>query len=149
MMIFKYPIIDRTQTDVEFAKLLKSKGWQNLTDEEKEQWRNGLKGALNLKDVQRVLNNLEYINTDKNYQLIIPTQDDYIVYDNLFESIYWLLFFIYNDAPILPYTTYERWNEIESLLQTTLNEIKTKGTKEVESYRLGFRVGSEKGVVKV
>lgn len=150
MMIFKYPVVDRSREDVEYAKGLKAKGWKNFTEEEKEKWKNGLKGALNLDDVKRVLNNLEYVNQYKRYQLIVPSQDDYIVNDNIFEDLYWLLFFVYNDAPLLPYNDHEKWNEIEQLLQSTMEEIKKNSIETNETaYRLAFRVGSDKGVIKI
>ena len=47
-------ITDRTQTDVDRAKQLAAKGWNNLTDDEKHEWSSGLKGAYNYTDLNRV-----------------------------------------------------------------------------------------------
>jgi len=47
-------ITNRTQADVDRAKELWSKGWQNLTLEEKNEWLAGMKGAYNYTDWNRV-----------------------------------------------------------------------------------------------
>ena len=47
-------ITDRTERDVERWRLLHSKGWTHLTQEEKAEWQAGLKGAYNYEDMNRV-----------------------------------------------------------------------------------------------
>lgn len=47
-------ITDRTEQDVERWRLLHSKGYKNLTEEEKAEWEAGLKGAYNYVDMNRV-----------------------------------------------------------------------------------------------
>ena len=47
-------ITDRTQADVAYWRSLKRKGYVAMTDEEKAAWNNGLKGAYNAVDLNRV-----------------------------------------------------------------------------------------------
>ena len=47
-------ITDRTERDVERWRQLHSKGWVNMTDEEKAEWQTSLKGAYNYVDMNRV-----------------------------------------------------------------------------------------------
>ena len=47
-------ITNRTQADVDRVKELTAKGWNNLTDEERDEWRTGMKGAYNYTDLTRV-----------------------------------------------------------------------------------------------
>lgn len=47
-------ITDRTQSDVNRWALLHKKGWKSMTDEEKEEWLSGMKGAYNALDLNRV-----------------------------------------------------------------------------------------------
>ena len=54
-------ITDRTERDVERWRLLHSKGFQNLTEEERAEWRTALKGAYNYVDMNRVEAAVEFI----------------------------------------------------------------------------------------
>ena len=47
-------VTDRTARDVERWRLLHSKGWDALTEEEKTEWQAGMKGAYNFEDLNRV-----------------------------------------------------------------------------------------------
>ena len=47
-------VTDRTARDVERWRLLHSKGWDALTEEEKAEWQAGMKGAYNFEDLNRV-----------------------------------------------------------------------------------------------
>lgn len=47
-------ITDRTQADVERVRQLAQKGFGNMTADEKTEWLNGLKGAYNASDLNRV-----------------------------------------------------------------------------------------------
>ena len=122
-MKFIESVVDRSEADLLEYKALYDKGWENMTPEEQETWLHGMKGALNLSDMRRVLNNIEFVNRLKKYQLIVPEQDDYILYESRMTDISMLLMFIYNDAPLLPYNTIDKWNEIEALLKTTYDDV--------------------------
>ena len=54
-------ITDRTQRDVERWRLLHSKGFDALTEEEKAEWQTALKGAYNYEDMNRVENAVRFI----------------------------------------------------------------------------------------
>lgn len=54
-------ITDRTENDVGRWKTLHNKGWQNLTEEEKEEWSTSLKGSYNYTDMNRVESAVVYV----------------------------------------------------------------------------------------
>ena len=54
-------ITDRTQGDVQQAASMYARGWDNLTDAEKSEWLQGLRGAYNAVDLNRVGNAITYI----------------------------------------------------------------------------------------
>lgn len=56
-------VTDRTLSDVEIAKSLIRRGFQNLTNSEKEAFLLGLKGAYNYTDVNRVEGVIECLST--------------------------------------------------------------------------------------
>lgn len=53
-------ITDRSESDVLLAKNLIKKGFQNMTDDEKNSFLSGLKGAYNYSDVNRVETAIKY-----------------------------------------------------------------------------------------
>lgn len=54
-------ITDRTQLDVDRVNMLAQKGWENMTPEEQSEWSNGLKGAYNCTDLNRVQTAVRYL----------------------------------------------------------------------------------------
>lgn len=54
-------ITDRTEQDVERWRLLHSKGWSAMTEDEKAEWQTALKGAYNYVDMNRVESAVEFI----------------------------------------------------------------------------------------
>lgn len=54
-------ITDRTQFDVDRVNALQKRGWANLTSEERSEWENGLKGAYNSSDLNRVQSAVRYL----------------------------------------------------------------------------------------
>ena len=54
-------VTDRTKSDIDLIKRLHATGYSNMTSEEKTLWREGLKGAYNATDLNRVGNALNYI----------------------------------------------------------------------------------------
>ena len=54
-------ITDRTERDVERWRLLHSKGFDALTEEEKAEWKTALKGAYNHVDMNRVEGAVEFL----------------------------------------------------------------------------------------
>ena len=55
------PIFDRTSDDVLKVQTYDTIGFQYLSNEQKSEWMNGLKGALNFKDLNRIENNMEFL----------------------------------------------------------------------------------------
>ena len=54
-------ITDRTEQDVERWRLLHSKGYQAMTEEETAEWRTALKGAYNYVDMNRVETAVDFL----------------------------------------------------------------------------------------
>jgi hypothetical protein len=54
-------VTDRTQEDVNRVNVLAKKGWENMTQEERSAWSNGLKGAYNYTDLNRVQSAVRYL----------------------------------------------------------------------------------------
>lgn len=60
-MIWINSITDRTDEDVELVKEYDLIGFTNLTEQQKSQWINGMIGALNTSDLNRIENNIAYL----------------------------------------------------------------------------------------
>ena len=54
-------ITDRTAQDVARLQTLNAKGWDNMSDAEKAEWRTASKGAYNYSDLNRVENAVKYL----------------------------------------------------------------------------------------
>ena len=54
-------IIDRSQSDIDIAKSLIKKGFQNMTSDEKQSFLSGLKGAYNYSDFNRIEATVYYL----------------------------------------------------------------------------------------
>lgn len=123
---FIEPIFDRTQEDVDTLKVLLNKGYKNFTDEEKELWKQSLKGAFNVSDINRIENNIyvlsSYLNIEIDKKIYaetdIPTWSDFLrIRNNLIDIVeYSNLGISPGDVPELPYNTYEKINIIERLM---------------------------------
>ena len=59
MLIWMQPVTDRSQNDANRVLELLKKGWDNFNMDEKTEWLSGMKGALNLSDMQRIQNNTQ------------------------------------------------------------------------------------------
>lgn len=121
-------ITDRTQNDVDYAKTLSEKGWSRMTDEEREEWLNGLKGAYNHTDLNRVERAVEELSAL--FELNLTTKTDWTAWDipkqsdmdrflgNIRKII--SISAAYTDTPTLPQSmsrlTYGGANDIEKIL---------------------------------
>lgn len=123
-------VFDRTQADVDRVKELNKKYLSGtITDEEKEEWFEDSKGALNLSDFNRIENNVE---TLANYLVVtvstktwnrgdIPRVSDHKrIRDNV-EKIRnaWFALSEAPNTPDQPLNTYQKWNDIERILYET------------------------------
>lgn len=61
MILWKDSVTDRTISDVKKLRDLLTKGYEAFTDEEKMEWQQSLKGALNISDLYRIKNNIEVL----------------------------------------------------------------------------------------
>ena len=76
-------ITDRTEADFDRAQALAAKGWDDMTDDEKAEWRANPKGAYNVSDLNRVTAAMEYLTDllrgygyNVDYQPVSITHDD-------------------------------------------------------------------------
>jgi hypothetical protein len=81
-------IFDRNYNDLEYAinlrNRIKSVGFDNLTDKEKQEWLNGLKGAYNYTDLNRVETASQEISdllNDNGFSMEISTKTDWKIND--------------------------------------------------------------------
>jgi hypothetical protein len=123
MLLWETPITDRTQTDADRVKELYLKGWQGMSDDEKEEWLGNLKGALNKSDLERINNNIELCNEVLELDLKIeepPVMTESYL-KNLLDNVtaIWSASAKHSDTPTPPkepLTTYQKWNDIEKIL---------------------------------
>lgn len=90
--ILPWFIYDRTQEDVDRVQELRNIGWENMTDSEKTEWQQGMKGAFNLSDVRRNENNCYVIAQLLNISLVtckdnLPTYPDKTYFDSLLKNV--------------------------------------------------------------
>lgn len=77
-------ITDRTQADVDRVRHLAQKGFGNMTADEKTEWLNGLKGAYNASDLNRVGAAVAYVAgrlTGYGYVVSVSPRQDWQVAD--------------------------------------------------------------------
>lgn len=77
-------ITDRTQADVDRVRQLAQKGFGNMTADEKTEWLNGLKGAYNASDLNRVGAAVAYVAgrlTGYGYAVSVDPRQDWQVSD--------------------------------------------------------------------
>ena len=131
-----YAIFDRTILDVQRVKDLRDKiisaGYENITESEKTEWLNGLKGSLNASDLNRIESNLQTISdkcgfgfTQKKDWLVgdFPTISDFqriqtntkTVKDSPFA---WKTT---SNAPSMPLNNYGKINDVEKILFDSYN----------------------------
>lgn len=119
-------VIDRSQDDVEYVKLLAEKGWKNLTVEERSDWLAGLKGTLNRSDLLRIENNLQLLADVlelplQTYADAVPDVPNEEYFKNLSQNVKTIreAYCIHSDTPplpSLPFRTYDKINDIEKIL---------------------------------
>jgi hypothetical protein len=121
-------ITNRTQSDVDYAENLSKKGWLQMTAEEQAEWLNGLKGAYNHTDLNRVERAVAEISVL--FGLNLTTKTDWTAWDipkqsdldRFLENIRKIVAksTTYTDTPTLPQSmsklTYTSANDIEKIL---------------------------------
>lgn len=66
-------ITDRTIDDVDRVRHLRGIAWQNMTDEEREEWYSPMKGAYNHTDLNRVELAVSRISTELKMSVVVKT----------------------------------------------------------------------------
>lgn len=120
-------VFDRTQADVDRAKELNNKYIAGvITEEEKSEWDSGVKGALNVSDLNRIEANIHTLSGHFACPVItrqwnsaeIPRSSDYLrIRDNI-QSIKsaWFGLSQTPEVPEQPLNSFEKWNDIERIL---------------------------------
>ena len=124
MLLWMTPTIDRTQSDVEYAKQLQNKAWVDFTEEEKQAYLQGLKGSLNVSDLQRIRNNILLLDDVLELGLIVsavpelPTKEyfsELITNVGLIRNAYMVHSYT-PPTPESPMNHYQKWNDLEQIL---------------------------------
>lgn len=124
MLLWQQAVTDRAQSDVDRVLELLEKGWQNFTDDEKTEWSDGMKGAINTSDLERVQNNIQLLSDVLELDLIVPAVPElpnctfYSSVVNNTESIRnaYCIHAMTPETPEVPLNTYSKWNDIERIL---------------------------------
>lgn len=124
MILWQNPVTDRTQSDVERVLELLEKGWQDFSDKEKTEWSAGMKGALNVTDLERIQNNIQLLSDVLELDLSvsavpeIPDETFYELVRNNTECIRgaYCIHATTPETPEAPLNTFSKWNEIEQIL---------------------------------
>lgn len=77
-------ITDRTESDVAHWRTLHSKGWAGLTEAERSEWSNSLKGSYNYTDMNRVESAVLYVASrlsEVGYPVTVNTKSTWTVTD--------------------------------------------------------------------
>lgn len=118
-------ITDRTEEDVKRVLEMLKKGWNNFDTKEKEEWMSGCKGAVNDTDLERIRNNIQLMSDVLGLDLE-TVQTPAIVTDKYFllliENVKSIrsAYSIHSTTPEVPkepLNTFEKWNDIEKILQ--------------------------------
>ena len=120
-------IYDRTQSDVDRVRELNAKYIAGtISDDEKAEWAAGLKGALNVSDLNRIEGNMATvagkvaasIKTKSWSYGDIPRVSDYLRIRGNLQVIKdaWMALSDSPAVPDQPLNTFQKWNDIEKLL---------------------------------
>ena len=117
-MSLEHLITDRTSDDVDRVKNLAKKAWQDMTVEERAEWKSSMKGAYNYTDMNRVEDAVAYVaDMLRQYSYLsitlevrswsendIPTADDFARYFNNI-AILRRAIPVWEDTPTAPSST--------------------------------------------
>ena len=125
MLLWQQAVTDRTQSDVKRVVELMEKQWQDFSDDEKAEWNSGMKGALNTSDLERIRSNTQLISDVLDIGLDVPDvpelrNESYFakVLENI--EIIRSTYMVHSTTPATPeapLNTYEKWNDIEKILE--------------------------------
>lgn len=125
MNLWMEPVTDRTQSDIDKAISLHKKSWNDMSEAEKEEYLQGLKGCLNTSDLQRIKNNIALLNEvlELNLQIsdvpTIPTAEYFSEILANVEAIR-VAYMIHANTPMTPtapLNNFKKWNAVEKILE--------------------------------
>ena len=124
MLIWMQPVTDRSQNDANRVLELLKKGWDNFNTDEKTEWLSGMKGALNLSDMQRIQNNTKLLSDVLELNLAVsavPEAPNETFLKSVLNNteIIRNAYMIHSDTPQtpdMPVNTYQKLNDIEKIL---------------------------------
>jgi hypothetical protein len=147
-------ITDRTQSDVDRWRELRDKGWNSMTESERNEWSESMKGAYNDSDMLRVDEAIKYITNRLNesgYNISIdpysqwsedeiPSSNQLSYYLSCIKSLRNILT-VYQETPQVPSSmsiiNYQDANDIEKIL-FDIDELITNMLK---SFNFGWAIG--------
>lgn len=120
-------VFDRTQEDVDRVLELQKKYIDGtITDDEKKEWNDGIKGAINISDINRIEENIDAISSVISVKTVvkswemgnIPNASDYRRILSNVQKICegWAVLPDTPEIPKQPLNTYQKWNDIEHIL---------------------------------
>lgn len=124
MLLWQETVTDRSQSDVNRVLELLEKGWQNFSDNEKTEWSNGLKGAMNTADYERIQNNIQLLSDVLEIGLTVsavPEPPTASFFDEILQNVTAIreahpAYTTTPENPTHPLNTYSKWNDIEKIL---------------------------------
>lgn len=124
--ILPWFIYDRTQDDVNRVKKLAAVGWEHMTDSEKSEWMDGMKGAMNKSDLRRIENDCSIIAqllglSILTYKDSIPEFPTIDYFDNMIRNVTSIreagtVSIDTPSVPDLPINTWKKLNAVEKIL---------------------------------
>ena len=106
-------IFDRTIADVNYVKALIEKGYEKMSEEERQQWRGDLKGCLNASDLNRVGIVCEWLNDrlrELGYEVSLNVKKDWN--EQSFCEKKWMTDYCLNVKKVIEAVKNERMYEI-------------------------------------
>lgn len=126
MILWMEAVTDRSQSDVDRVISLRNKGWVNFSDDEKTEWLNGLKGAINTSDLNRIENNIQLLSDVLELSLTtyygnVPDIPNVTYFDTMISNVESIrsAYCIHEDTPETPteqINKYTKINDIEKIL---------------------------------
>lgn len=146
------PITNRTKADVDLVNALKGIAWTDMTTEQKALWSQGLKGALNESDLERIENNIKLLSQVLEIDLVtydgkipyIPTLD---YWNNLLLNVETIrnAYSVHADTPTtptIPVNRYTQINDIEKILLDVYTIIESNFYYEsIDELTMGDEIG--------
>lgn len=117
-------ITDRSLRDVNRVKELLEKGYENFSDEEKEEWSGNMKGSLNYSDLERIQNNIQLLSDVLELDLqvdFVQELPNEVFFDQLISNVEairnaYCTYETTPKTPEVPLNTFSKWNDIEQIL---------------------------------